>query len=65
MKLQYTYTDSLAGTQALTVDKLSAAIKHIEDFGWHGDSQGYVLQNGKPILEYLSLEDKLQWYIPQ
>lgn len=65
MELEYTYTDSLAGMQTLKAEKLSTVIQHIEDFGWHGDSQGYVLQNGKPILEYLSLKDKLQWYLPQ
>lgn len=59
--MNYTYYDSEAGQQSQTFDKLSAIIKHIEDFGYNGDSSGTIFQDGEPIIEYDSSETGLTW----
>lgn len=57
----YTYTDSEAGKQKDKFDSLSEIVKHIEEFGYHGDSDGVVLQDSEPIIEYSSREHGLTW----
>jgi len=59
--VKFTYSDSEAGTQKENFTELSDIVKHIEGFGWHGDSKGVILQNDEPILEYVSREDGLIW----
>jgi hypothetical protein len=60
-KKQYSYSDSQAGTQPIKSEKLSDIIKDIENFGYHGDSQGIVYEDGHPILMYDSTEAGLSW----
>lgn len=57
----YNYTDSEAGKQTEKFNTLSEIIAHIENFGWNGDSEGIILQNEEPILEYVSRENGLTW----
>lgn len=59
--LKFTYSDSEAGTQKKSFFSLSEIVKHIEDFGWHGDSEGSIMQDGELILGYTSRETGLTW----
>jgi hypothetical protein len=58
---KFTYSDSVAGMQSCTFNRLSEVISHIEDFGHNGDSDGVVFQDGVPILMYISFMDGLTW----
>ena len=53
-KLTYTYSDSEAGMQNISFDKLSDLIAYIENFGSYGESCGIIFFNDNPILEYNS-----------
>ena len=56
-----TYTDHVAGKQSASFYTLSEIVKHIENFGWNGDSEGTVFQDQEPILEYVSRENEFYW----
>jgi len=53
----FTYYDNIGGRQTQDFSSLEEIKKHIEDFGWHGDSEGVVYKNGRPVLEYISREN--------
>jgi hypothetical protein len=55
----FTYYDSVAGEQQKKHKTLSEIIKYIENFGYHGDSEGTVFCDGVPITEYVSRKEKL------
>lgn len=61
----YTYADSLGGSQSEKFVSFSEIVKHIEDFGWHGDSEGVIFKdvpNGKEVVVmYTSRENTLTW----
>jgi ATP-dependent RNA circularization protein (DNA/RNA ligase family) len=61
----FTYADSLAGSQSEKFNSLSAIIKHIENFGWNGDSEGVIFKDipdGKEaLIKYISRETGLSW----
>lgn len=57
----FTYSDSVAGKQTQKFSSLKEIKEYIENFGWHGDSEGTVFKNGTPICEYMSREDDLHW----
>lgn len=56
---KYTYTDSEAGLQSVSFEKLSELIAFIEDFGYYGDSDGVVSFGEDEILAYESRQDGL------
>lgn len=58
---RFTYSDSVAGMQAIEFNSLSTAILYIERFYPVGDSEGVVFQDGEPILMYCSIKDELTW----
>jgi hypothetical protein len=53
-KSTYTYSDSEAGLQNLTFDKLSDLIAYIEEFEPNQDSYGIIFCNEKELLQYQS-----------
>jgi hypothetical protein len=59
----YTYSDSEAGNQSVSFEKLSEMISYLENFSAVGESYGVIYQNEKPILEYHSNENGLSWSI--
>lgn len=57
----FNYIDSEAGKQTEKFNTLSDIIAHIENFGWHEDSEGVIYQNEEPLLDYVSRENGLTW----
>lgn len=60
-KQTFFYFDSEAGLQGQRFSLLSELIKHIEDFGWHGDSEGVIYANDTVILNYVSTKSGITW----
>lgn len=58
---KYTYADREAGNQDVSFDKLSELIAYIEEFGYHGDSDGRVFFGNDEIFGYESREDGITW----
>ena len=60
---KFTYSDSVAGSQTESFDKLSEITKYIEDFEHEGDeaSVGIIYEDNNPILMYVSLPDNFNW----
>lgn len=60
----YTYSDSEAGMQNVSFDKLSELIQYIENFDPVGDSTGLIYENDTPILSYINRGGNLNFIKP-
>jgi hypothetical protein len=55
------YIDSVAGAQIETFSTLDNCKKHIESFGYNGNSDGEIICDGKVVASYTSRESGIKW----